>query len=161
MTLDGGRVPLTIAVIHRVITHCGGELGVCENLRLHGVEAGHDPCPCGDGPNGVRFIILVEDAGGIPHLGLLHRRHLPAGGLIRSAAERVGGHYGLHDGVECSHIVDRGSELPNGRLDIGLLDEIPHADKPVYGFPGILDRREYIKKKGVFGRDCIITIFEN
>src|SRR5690606_7812381 len=61
----------------------------------------------------------------------------------------------LHNSVEGSHVSDRGSESPDGRLDIGLLDEISHADTPVYGFPGISGRREYIKKKGVYGRDCI------
>src|SRR5690606_17690612 len=119
------------------------------------VETRNGPCPCGDGPNSVRFIILVDDAGGIPLPGFLHRRHLAAGGLIRGAPKRVGSQDCLHDGVEGSHVSDRGSECPDGRLDIGLLDEISHVDTPVYGFPGISGRREYIKKKGVYGRDCI------
>jgi len=159
VALDGSRVPLTLAVVHRVPAHGGGHLGITEDLSFHCVETGNGPCPCGDISHGVRFIILVEDPGGIPFPGLLHRGHLPAGGLIRSAAERIGGQDGLHDSVERSHIGDRGSECPDGRLDIGLLDEISHADTPVYGFPGISDRREYIKKKGVYGRDCIIAIF--
>ncbi len=114
VALDGGRIPLTLAVVHRVSAHCGGHLGITEDLGLHGVEAGNGTCPCGDGPHGVRFIILVEDPGGISFPGLLHRGHLPAGGLIRGTPKRVGGQDCLHDGVEGSHVSDRGSECPDG-----------------------------------------------
>jgi len=130
MALDGCRIPLAFDVIHRVPAHRGGHLGIAKDLGLDGVETGYSPGPCGDGPHGVRFIILVENPGGIPLPSLLHCGHLPAGGLIRGATERIGGQDGLHNGVECSHVSNRGSECPHCRLDIGLLDEISHADTP-------------------------------
>ena len=143
---DRDRVGLPVGQVHGIAPHRGGDLGIGEELGLHGREGRGGRCTDGDGPHGCCLVVFVGDTGAVTLPGLCDRGHRDASDLVRRAPERVCRNQGVHDGVDGCCVCEGCTQGADRTLRDTPLDKVCHAaDTPA---PGITRGRK--KEGGVY-----------
>lgn len=127
MVLEGARVGLGFGVTGGISTHCGGKIGVREDLGDIRVEPGHSDGPGRDLADALCVVVLVHDPGGVGLAGLHHRVLGDIAVGVGGASERVVGDDTLDNRVEGGHIWDRCGQFPDRGLGVCGLDKVSHV----------------------------------
>jgi len=127
VALQGRGVGLPLRIVHGVAAHGRGDLGVGEDLGLHGCEGRGGRGTHVEGADGLGVVILVEDAGSVVLPGLGDRVDGHAAYFVGGAPEGVGADDTRRDGCKRGGVRNRGGQSAYGTLGDALLDKVCHC----------------------------------